>query len=73
MAESHQLDKPYKINFFRMSDMMLDTAMLLYYNMLRSKRLWRNWHTRKTKDLVGKPLQVQVLSTAIDNPYLNQH
>ncbi len=27
-------------------------------------RAWRNWHTRKTKDLVGKPLEVQVLSLA---------
>ena len=28
------------------------------------KRSWRNWQTRKTKDLVGNSMQVQFLSTA---------
>ena len=28
------------------------------------KRSWRNWQTRKTKDLVGNSMQVQSLSTA---------
>ena len=27
-------------------------------------RSWRNWQTRKTKDLVGNSMQVQFLSTA---------
>ncbi len=27
-------------------------------------RSWRNWQTRKTKDLVVNPMQVQFLSTA---------
>ena len=27
-------------------------------------RSWRNWQTRKTKDLVANPMQVQFLSTA---------
>ena len=27
-------------------------------------RVWRNWQTRKTKDLVGNTMQVQFLSTA---------
>ena len=27
-------------------------------------RSWRNWQTRKTKDLVGNSMQVQSLSTA---------
>ncbi len=27
-------------------------------------RSWRNWQTRKTKDLVGNTMQVQFLSTA---------
>ena len=31
-------------------------------------RSWRNWQTRKTKDLVVNPMQVQFLSTA---PYQN--
>ncbi len=31
-------------------------------------RSWRNWQTRKTKDLVGNSMQVQFLSTA---PSLN--
>ena len=31
-------------------------------------RSWRNWQTRKTKDLVVNPMQVQFLSTA---PSLN--
>ena len=31
-------------------------------------RSWRNWQTRKTKDLVGNTMQVQFLSTA---PTLN--
>ena len=33
-------------------------------------RSWRNWQTRKTKDLVGNSMQVQFLSTApktVDN------
>ena len=32
-------------------------------------RSWRNWQTRKTKDLVGNSMQVQFLSTA---PSLNR-
>lgn len=32
------------------------------------KRSWRNWQTRKTKDLVVHPMQVRFLSTA---PSLN--
>ena len=27
-------------------------------------RIWRNWQTRKTKDLVGNTLQVQILLSA---------
>ncbi len=30
----------------------------------RKMRSWRNWQTRKTKDLVGNSMQVQFLSTA---------
>ena len=34
-------------------------------------RSWRNWQTRKTKDLVGNSMQVQFLSTAPDGNYPN--
>ena len=33
----------------------------------RKMRSWRNWQTRKTKDLVGNSMQVQFLSTAPSN------
>ena len=32
--------------------------------LLNVMRSWRNWQTRKTKDLVGNSMQVQFLSTA---------
>ena len=35
-------------------------------------RSWRNWQTRKTKDLVGNSMQVQFLSTA-PNQYNPNH
>ncbi len=31
---------------------------------LNDMRPWRNWQTRKTKDLVVNPMQVQLLSVA---------
>lgn len=39
----------------------------MYYKMielLEIKHSWRNWQTRKTKDLVVHPMQVQLLSSA---------
>ena len=35
-------------------------------------RSWRNWQTRKTKDLVGNSMQVQFLSTAPNQYNPNQ-
>ena len=35
-------------------------------------RSWRNWQTRKTKDLVVHTMQVQFLSTAPDQNNTNQ-
>ena len=42
----------------------LDTELKIYYN-IKDVRSWRNWHTRKTKDLVSITLvRVQVPPTA---------
>ena len=42
----------------------LDTELKIYYN-IKGMRSWRNWHTRKTKDLVSITLVgVQVPPTA---------
>ena len=51
-------------NFFKWYDFDLTTLLKYYKIKFVFKHSWRNWQTRKTKDLVVHPMQVQLLSSA---------